>query len=145
MASGYITSDGKDLDERYLGIDGKAKSSETADVALTSEKATTLNGATPPVSTTQKVTVNNHGNGNKTWTAPSDGIFYGTARCYPGGGITAYIQIRGVKVFESNDPDNNRSYEFKFCLKKGDTIKTTVWRSDYQSGVSGDFYPWVFE
>ena len=26
MASGYIISDGKDLDEHYLGIDAKAKS-----------------------------------------------------------------------------------------------------------------------
>ena len=33
MASGYITSDGKDLDQRYLGIDAKAKSAEVADTA----------------------------------------------------------------------------------------------------------------
>ena len=28
MANGYITSDGKDLDERYLGINAKAKSAD---------------------------------------------------------------------------------------------------------------------
>ena len=28
MASGYITSDGKDLDEHYLSIDAKAKSAD---------------------------------------------------------------------------------------------------------------------
>lgn len=31
MASGYITSDDKDLDERYLAINGKAKSAKMAD------------------------------------------------------------------------------------------------------------------
>ena len=33
MASGYVTSDGKDLDSRYLGINAKAKSASTADSA----------------------------------------------------------------------------------------------------------------
>lgn len=31
MASGYVTSDGKDLDSRYLGINAKAVSAKTAD------------------------------------------------------------------------------------------------------------------
>lgn len=42
MASGYITSDGKDLDQRYLGIDAKAKSAETADVATTATQLSTV-------------------------------------------------------------------------------------------------------
>lgn len=144
MASGYITSNGKDLDERYLGIDGKAKSAETADVAQTTEKVVTLNGNTPPISTVQKVTVNNSGAGNRTWTAPSDGIFYGSAQCYSGGTFLAYIRVRGVEAFKDNDTGPH-SYSFNFCLKKGDTIETTVWRSDYKSSITGEFYPWVFE
>ena len=35
MASGYVTSDGKDLDSRYLGISAKAASAKTADSAGT--------------------------------------------------------------------------------------------------------------
>ena len=35
MASGYVTSDGKDLDARYLGINAKANSAKTADTATT--------------------------------------------------------------------------------------------------------------
>ena len=31
MASGYVTSDGKDLDQRYLAIGGKAASASVAD------------------------------------------------------------------------------------------------------------------
>ena len=33
MASGYVTSDGKDLDSRYLGINAKAASAKVADSA----------------------------------------------------------------------------------------------------------------
>ena len=33
MASGYVTSDGKDLDSRYLGISAKAASAKVADSA----------------------------------------------------------------------------------------------------------------
>lgn len=43
MPSGYVTSDGKDLDERYLGINDKAKSAETADTATTATTAETAN------------------------------------------------------------------------------------------------------
>lgn len=35
MASGYVTSDGKDLDSRYLGIKAKAASASKADTATT--------------------------------------------------------------------------------------------------------------
>lgn len=35
MASKYVTDDGLDLDSRYLGINAKAKSAETADFAST--------------------------------------------------------------------------------------------------------------
>ena len=35
MASKYVTDDGLDLDSRYLGINAKAKSAETADTADT--------------------------------------------------------------------------------------------------------------
>ena len=43
MASGYITSDGKDLDARYLGINSKAASAKVADTATTATVATRLN------------------------------------------------------------------------------------------------------
>lgn len=42
MASGYVTSDGKDLDARYLGINAKASSAKTADTATTATTATNV-------------------------------------------------------------------------------------------------------
>ena len=43
MASGFQTSDGVDLDSRYLGINAKAKSAAMADTATKATTATTAN------------------------------------------------------------------------------------------------------
>ena len=42
MASGFQTSDGVDLDSRYLGINAKAKSAATADTAAKANTVTSL-------------------------------------------------------------------------------------------------------
>ena len=42
MASGYQTSDGVDLDNRYLGINAKAKSAAKADTAAKANTVTSL-------------------------------------------------------------------------------------------------------
>ena len=66
MASGYITSDGKDLDERYLGIDAQAKSAASVDwedIHNAPVLWTKLNWA---------AAVNVSSNGS--WTAPSNGV-----------------------------------------------------------------------
>ena len=44
MASGYVTSDGKDLDSRYLGISAKSTSASKADTATTATTANTATG-----------------------------------------------------------------------------------------------------
>ena len=44
MVSGYVTSDGKDLDSRYLGINAKAASASKADTATTATTANTATG-----------------------------------------------------------------------------------------------------
>ena len=49
MASGYVTSDGKDLDERYLGITDKAKSAEIADSAVQITSALNLIRTSTPI------------------------------------------------------------------------------------------------
>lgn len=66
MASSYITSDGKDLDERYLGIDAKAKSAASVnweDINNTPVLWTKLNWNTA-------VSVSSKGS----WTVPSNGL-----------------------------------------------------------------------
>ena len=66
MASGYVTSDGKDLDERYLGIDAKAKSAASVDWA-------DINNAPvlwPKLNWSAAVSVSS----KETWTVPSNGV-----------------------------------------------------------------------
>lgn len=66
MASGYITSDGKDLDERYLGIDAKAKSAAAVDWSAINNVPVLW----PKLNWTAAISVSSKGS----WTAPSDGV-----------------------------------------------------------------------
>ena len=74
MASNYVTSDGKDLDSRYLAIGGKAASAGYADSAgsatnVTNKGRVVRNGAA--------IKVNVKGSPNTAcWTATSDGVMY---------------------------------------------------------------------
>lgn len=145
MASGYITSDGKDLDQRYLGIDAKAKSAETADIATSAQTVTSLVGVTPVISVPQQpVMINTIGGGGtkKSWEAPSNGLLVGTVQCY-GANPKAYIKLRGEYVLQTDELYPLHVY---WALKKGDIIETTAWRSgtSYQYGISANFFPWDF-
>ena len=66
MASGYITSDGKDLDERYLGIDAEAKSAAAVDWSGINNVPVLW----PKINWTASISVSSKGS----WTAPSDGV-----------------------------------------------------------------------
>lgn len=57
MASGYVTSDGKDLDSRYLGINAKAASASKADNATHATSADTATKATTATNVTNKGSV----------------------------------------------------------------------------------------
>ena len=146
MASGYITSDGKDLDQRYLGIDAKAKSAEMADVATSAQTVTSLVGATPVISIPQlPVEVNNRSGSplNKSWEAPSNGLLVGTIQCYGWSSSSkAYIKLRGEYVVQT--PSSEYYIQVYWALKKGDIIETSTWRSGYEHGISAKFFPWDF-
>lgn len=146
MASGYITSDGKDLDERYLGIAAKAKSAETADVAKTAEEAVGLVNNRFISGTGVIVIIRPSAHQTRTWQAPSDGIL---------GGIT----VRGTgsdknpNSFAVNDgpwiglgwdsgglPD---TASVALILKKDDIVKVKSLYSDPQPYIGGVFFPFV--
>lgn len=73
MASGYVTSDGKDLDARYLGINAKANSANTADTATT---ATNVSKTVKRVGdfVTVKYTLNK--NEKRSYSMPFSGLCY---------------------------------------------------------------------
>lgn len=75
MASKYVTDDGLDLDSRYLGINAKAKSAETADKANSVDWESIQSRPTlwPKFNYAGLVNVYII-RPNKTWVAPSDGF-----------------------------------------------------------------------
>ena len=85
MPSGYVTSDGKDLDTRYLGINDKAKSAETADSA--SSMAVALNIKPLPYITLSK-TVGPHA--TYQWPITCYGLVVSGARSLTVDGLNMY-------------------------------------------------------
>ena len=81
MASKYVTDDGLDLDSRYLGINAKAKSAESADIATEAETVKSVEWSSisdapvlwPKFNYGAVISTNIQYN-RKTWTAPSDGF-----------------------------------------------------------------------
>lgn len=61
MASNYVTSDGKDLDSRYLGINAKATSAGYADSAGSATNANYANSAGTATNVTNKGSISRNG------------------------------------------------------------------------------------
>ena len=82
MASNYKTNDCKDLDERYLGINAKAKSASTAD----SVSYTNVSGRPSGMQFGGKYSYDSGQNKNMSlsWSAPNDLIGYISATSHPG-------------------------------------------------------------
>ena len=130
MASGYVTSDGKDLDSRYLAIGGKAASASYADSAGYANSAGTATNVTNkgglyrngnPIYTT----VNHQG----TYTAPSAGVV-AIAASNGSGSLTVGLGIR----------QNGTLYPAKAVfIQKGDVVSLT--NGDYDTPYRIVLYP----
>ena len=123
MASGYITSDGKDLDERYLGIDGKAESAKTADSATNADHATSADSAVKlsaelriQTATSDCVTVAAM---SLPWTAPVDCFI--DSFTYSNDSSNNYMRINGkqIGIFSLGDNENK---DLKMYVRKGDVL-----------------------
>lgn len=149
MASGYITSDGKDLDERYLGIDAKAKSAEVADMAARVEN---LVGATPILSKAQvPVTVAvTSKKASASWTAPDNGLFVGVIKMWAVDYGYGYLRLRGEEVYKLPAPSGlseSVSFNVNWALKAGDVIALSLaWTGTLSDAlrIEGVFCPWDF-
>lgn len=117
MASGYVTSDGKDLDSRYLAIGGKAASASTADTAT---KANSV--AWSAVSGKPSIPSNVVRNGavikgtvrsNDTYSVPRNGF------CFADSG---YVRLNGSSV--ATDSAFELSDGHIFFVQSGEKITT---------------------
>ena len=109
-----MTDDGKDLDERYLGINAKAKSAETADKA---SEATIVRGIGKKLSLIRPSALVNftiwyNKDTAGTWTAPS-------------AGIVAMVSGTGGAVVPSVAGGSGAA----LFVQEGDVV-TTKWRGD---------------
>ena len=126
MNSNYKTNDGKDLDERYLGISAKAASAKTADsiaFSSVSGRPTTLQfGGTY-----------NYNSGNQngmsiTWSAPNNLIGRVSGSSYPGhsSDSTKLIFVVNGNTVASKTGEGTTTAEADYTfLKKGTQVKVT--------------------
>lgn len=125
MASKYVTDDGLDLDSRYLGINAKAKSAETADLA---NGITNLSKISVSSSTLVIISSN-------TFTAPSDGLFVGQSEIETVGGdsnfkVSLLIDDVTYTLFNMRFPPSQIHYRaFGVFLKKGQVVTLSGNRS----------------
>lgn len=118
MASGYVTSDGKDLDSRYLAIGGKAASASKADTATTATNANYATSAGTATNVTNKGSVKLsqapiYVSTNASYTAPTFGILIpakSSSGAFSGSEI-GYLSSRG-----------SVKYAIGWVCNKGDQI-----------------------
>lgn len=117
MASGYVTSDGKDLDQRYLAIGDKAESAKVADRVSSSiaiRRAGNVVYATVSLpknsSTTSVVKV--------PYTCPCSGVFGATMD------IGVYVDFGGYQITRPSSQTGTSGYVTyrSFYANKGDVL-----------------------
>lgn len=126
MATNIVTSDGKDLDSRYLGISAKAVSAKTADsiaFSSVSGRPTTLQfGGTYNYSSGKQSGM------SITWSAPNNLIGQVTGSSYSGHSsdstkLTFVVNGKTV-ASKSGEGSTSASADYTF-LKKGTQVKVT--------------------
>lgn len=131
MASGYVTSDGKDLDSRYLGINSKAASAKVADSANSISGSAVYNKL--GVTGGARVNVNSKSTGTTgksvSYTTTADG--YASLTCaitgygsnVNGWGLTLKVGGQTRATLEGTASSNRVSTTLTEFLKKGTAIQ----------------------
>lgn len=134
MASKYVTDDGLDLDSRYLGINAKAKSAETADSVNWDGVTGVPTGieSAPPVLGTLKFT------STASYSPTSDVMIYGTVSVSEssiwssGGEFTVYLDnVRIGSRSIGEQVYTNGWTEGTLFLRKGQVLKYAVSRGGF--------------
>lgn len=127
-----MTDDGKDLDERYLGINAKAKSAETVD----SVKFSVISGI--PETKFDYSSLINFTATQTPWVSPSKGFVFdmcGNDKYE----TSEYLVIDGITMIDRDISSTDTQRRFWFPVNKGTLIKAAY------TGGSGKFIPLVEE
>ena len=122
--SGFVTDDGKDLDERYLGINAKAKSAESAD-----SLGDWINAEYPSY-IGDVVSVS-----GKSWVAPKSGVFSLSSYYGP-----STITIDGATLVKSTSGSDTSNHLVRITtlIKEGATVASS------KGSFSGALYPHAY-
>lgn len=142
MGSKFFTSDGKDLDSRYLGINDKAKSAANADNANYATSAGSANSATTATTATKLSggfsalslgsPINFSSEAGRPYTFPSNGYAWFTYAA--GEGVRADITLDGYTISTHYSGNEGKATSYATSIvKKGWTVE----------GPSGRFYPFA--
>ena len=136
MASGFQTSDGNDLDNRYLGINAKAASAGYADscgnanYANSAGTANNLSGGFSRIAFGSAINIS----ARNTYTAPKNGI--AVVKGSRGDNSSSLSIAVGGKVFYSGP-----SVQGTFAMNAGWQIVADDYRDT--ATINGAFYPFV--
>ena len=122
--SGFVTDDGKDLDERYLGINAKAKSAESADSLgdwINAEYPSYIGDVVSASGTS--------------WVAPKSGVFQLSSYYGP-----SKITIDGATLAQSTSGSDtsNHLVRITVLIKEGATVASN------RGSFSGTLYPHAY-
>lgn len=125
--SGFVTDDGKDLDERYLGINAKAKSAESADSLgdwINAEYPSYIGDV-----------IGVSGRLGTPWVAPKSGVFKLSSYYGP-----SKITIDGATLAESTSGSDGTNHlsNITVLIKEGATIASS------KGAFSGALYPHAY-
>jgi hypothetical protein len=136
MASKYVTDDGLDLDSRYLGINAKAKSAETADTATSitwesvSDKPEDLSHGA--YITVAYVSANPSGSGNRvSYTVPKNclaTVSVSGRYSYPDDYLT-FTLTGGFRHTDEGDFSKGRDMPGPLFLAEGTVVTATLSRN----------------
>ena len=123
--SNFVTDDGKDLDERYLGINAKAKSAESADYASSADSVSWDGVSGKPglqiqTATSDYVTVAAQ---SFPWTAPVDCFIKSVS--YSNTSNNNYMRINGKRIGLLKNADDGASDDLRMYVCKGDVLSSS--------------------
>ena len=146
MASGYVTSDGKDLDSRYLGINAKAVSAKTAD-SVSGSSVSKVTGIAEvnsvSINVTQKTT--NNKTSTATYTVPKRGLVQITCSgtsSGSGGTVSGNVYRNNSALFTFSN--ESQSYKVNRIDAANTVYKVTFTNNSWNSNtakISGALIP----
>ena len=130
--SNFVTDDGKDLDERYLGINAKAKSAETAD----SVDGTSVSSVVTVAEATQ-LAIESTGGGSHTYTVPERGILSLTVTGKANGEGTQKMTVyrNSEQIYSKTEHGTSLGFTVNKIEVAGTVYKATYSNSSWASST----------